>query len=270
MGDTKLIGIEQFLRRKVTITNIKPKSAPHVESTLVTLDQLIRRKTIPKLDSVSIKLDQGSTKLDQRSSRSEQDLPVIIRKIPKPSFIVPQTSIKEKIKLIAYCDGSTYGNGSKSASGGIGIYFGENDPKNVSEPFLDSIPNNQKTELLAMARTIEIINHVIDNDPFHYYECEIHSDSEYVINSLLKWMSGWIKNNWISSKGKPIKHIELQKRMASAYNRHKRQIKVTHVTSHTGQRDVHSIGNDKADALAKLGSQQHPNYRKKPKSSWKN
>ena len=46
--------------------------------------------------------------------------------------------------------------------------------------------------------------------------CEIHSDSEFWINVLTKWASGWEAKGWKKAKGE-IKNLELVKELYKLY-----------------------------------------------------
>ena len=159
-----------------------------------------------------------------------------------------------------YCDGSTYHNGKPYASGGIGIYFAPNDPKNVSEPFTEDIPTNQRTELYALIRTLMIVDTMIQDNPTIHYQFHIYTDSQYSLDCVTKWIPGWKKNNWITAQQRPVKNRQLIEQLDSLYTKHKRQVYLHHIDGHTDNGDAHSRGNAEADLLAKQGSQQHPKY----------
>jgi ribonuclease HI len=172
-------------------------------------------------------------------------------------------SSKPTVSLSVYCDGSTFNNGKKYASGGYGVYFGPDDPRNVSEPFLIGIPTNQKTEIYAMTRTLQILDGMVQHQKLDCH-FDIYTDSEYVINCLEKWIPTWIKKDWIKADGHAVKNIDLLKEMSTYYYRHPRMYRLHHVKSHTGAKTVHCIGNDHADRLAVAGTHQHPNCKKRP------
>lgn len=172
------------------------------------------------------------------------------------SSVVPSRPIMD-----IYCDGSCLGNGSKNASGGIGVWFGsEGHPDNVADPYPEPIVTNQKAELFALITTLKILQNYIEKGDKHDYH--IHTDSEYAYNCL-GWIPGWIKKNWIKKDGKPVQNVSLLKELYPLYNRHKRRYIVKHVKAHTGGLDKHSLGNARADALANEGATQHVNYKEK-------
>jgi ribonuclease HI len=82
--------------------------------------------------------------------------------------------IEEEVTIV-YTDGSCLNNGREGARGGIGVFFAEKDERNLSEK-LDSTltpPTNQRAELMAAIRALEIIN--------NEESIEIRTDSKYTI-----------------------------------------------------------------------------------------
>ena len=69
-------------------------------------------------------------------------------KIHTESTIVPDYYV--------YTDGACSNNGRSNAMAGIGIYFGNNDPRNVSKR-IEGKQTNNTAELLAIIDTYEII-----------------------------------------------------------------------------------------------------------------
>ena len=215
---------------------------------------------------------QNVTQANDESTKLKETPIVTIKQLVKVN-VTPDISqnvrnnetISKSTKIInVYCDGSTFNNGKKIACGGIGIWFGEGDGKNVSEPFTREIPTNQKTEIYALTRTLKIIEQIIEENKDTLYECHIYTDSEHVINCLTKWIPTWKKNNWIKHDGKSVKNQELLEELSGVYYGHQRQYKLHHVKGHgKDPNPLHVIGNDNADKLAVAGSRQHPNYKEK-------
>ena len=144
-----------------------------------------------------------------------------------------------------YCDGSCLNNGKANATGGIGIWFSEDDPRNVSEQFTLETPTNNRAELYALQRTFKILQNETGI-------INIYSDSEYSIKSLTVWITNWKKNNWKNSKKKPVVNKEL---IIDTYNAYKlNNFNLIHVYAHTKGIDSHSIGNAHADNLATQAS----------------
>jgi len=132
-------------------------------------------------------------------------------------------------KIVVFTDGSVPNNQSKTEKcGGIGVFFGDNDPRNISETFNSNeikITNNTM-EFLAVIKAIK----QIENYNQTMNKIIIISDSEYLINSMTKWVQNWEKNNWKKSNKKPIENlnyvVELYE-LTKKYN-----IKFRHQRSH--------------------------------------
>ena len=89
-----------------------------------------------------------------------------------------------------YTDGACSKNGYAYAKAGIGVFFGDNDERNVSALVnSDYKQTNNVAELLAFIRAIKIVA----NDGNKYI---IYTDSEYVIKCATKF------NSWLKKKEK--------------------------------------------------------------------
>ena len=56
------------------------------------------------------------------------------------------------------------------------------------------------------------------------FECEvtIYSDSAYVVNAFKQgWIYNWMKNNWKTSSGEPVKNKELWQELCALTKKHK-------------------------------------------------
>ena len=71
----------------------------------------------------------------------------------------------------------------------------------------------------------------------------VYCDSQYVINSLTKWMPGWKKKGWKKSDGKPVLNRDLMEALDAALAG--RNYEFIWVKGHSG----HAL-NEKADSLA--------------------
>lgn len=136
-----------------------------------------------------------------------------------------------------YTDGACSKNGYADAKAGIGVFFGDNDERNVSALVnSDYKQTNNVAELLAFIRAIKIVA----NDGNKYI---IYTDSEYVIKCATKF------NSWLKKKEKSeIKNFELVQELYQLVEQN--NIKYEHIKAHTGLDDEHSYGNEQADKLA--------------------
>lgn len=151
--------------------------------------------------------------------------------------------------LEIWTDGATSNNGSvdkASIRAGIGVYFGKwGHPWNVSEPFMLENPTNQRAEILAIVRAMEVLDaYSVPIDT----EVVLYTDSRYCVKAYTAWIPQWrlAKRNWTTKNGTPVKNKELFEKMYSLCSR--RKIKMVHVAGHSG-----NPGNEAADRLAVRG-----------------
>ncbi len=48
-------------------------------------------------------------------------------------------------------------------------------------------------------------------------ECEIHTDSEFWVNVVMKWAPGWKANGWVKKSGEAIKNLDIVKELYELY-----------------------------------------------------
>ena len=72
---------------------------------------------------------------------------------------------------------------------------------------------------------------------------EIHTDSVYVRDGIMKWIHGWKRNGWRTANKKPVKNAELWQELLDAESRH--EVRWHWVKGHSGHAE-----NDRVDALA--------------------
>ena len=70
-------------------------------------------------------------------------------------------TMKDAPEINVYTDGACVNNGKPDARAGFGVWFGENDPRNVSESFTGPQTNN-RAELLAIIRALTILRDDIE------------------------------------------------------------------------------------------------------------
>ncbi|XP_066918467.1 ribonuclease H1-like [Clytia hemisphaerica] len=157
------------------------------------------------------------------------------------SLSTQASSSSTSSKPVVYTDGCCRGNGRSGAIGGIGVYWGPDHPRNISEPLLVDEPTNQKAELEAAIRAIDCaIGMGLD-------DLELRTDSTYTIKSMTEWIPRWERNGWKTSKGTDVLNKEQMIRLNDLCKRI--DIKWTHVRGHKG---IH--GNEEADRLANEGA----------------
>ena len=128
-----------------------------------------------------------------------------IQEIRETIMIKTQEEQKHDNTIHIYTDGSCKGNGKHGAFGGIGVYFGDNDPRNVSEKLSGAIQTNNRAELSAVVKALEIIR----QEESHHNKIIIHTDSIYVKNGMDKWLNAWKQNGWVTTSNKPVANQDL-------------------------------------------------------------
>ena len=158
--------------------------------------------------------------------------------------------------IIVYTDGSTLNNQHKGhRKGGIGVFFGNNDPRNKSIKLIESATNKVTNQVAEISACIEAIESIDKNT------CKsilIKSDSMYTINCITKWCKTWEKKGWKKSDGKIIENLELIQKLYNYSNKY--NVLYEHIKAHKSQPALDSpkyadwYGNMMADMLATSAS----------------
>ncbi len=106
-----------------------------------------------------------------------------------------ESETEEQEPIYVYTDGACSNNGRTNARAGFGVYFGKDDPRNVSESYNGPQTNNV-AELLAIIKALSILRQEIDNGE----KIVIYSDSKYSIRCCTDYGEKCEKNNWIKKK----------------------------------------------------------------------
>jgi len=147
--------------------------------------------------------------------------------------------------IIVFTDGSCSMNGHALAKAGIGIYFGENDERNISRRISGKQTNNT-AELSAVIEVFTILKEEIEKGK----TIIIYTDSEYVIKCCTSFGEKCEKDNWMKKKGE-IKNVELVRKVYELFKK-SNNVSIKHVKAHTEKKDELSKGNEGADKLARL------------------
>lgn len=148
------------------------------------------------------------------------------------------------MEINVYTDGACSNNGQRGAKAGLGVYFGENDPRNCSER-IEGKQTNNTAELKAIIKAAEILYREI----LAGFTVNIYTDSSYAIRCCTTYGEKMEKRNWI--KKKPIPNQELVKQAYYTF-KDKKNVHFNYIAAHTGKEDEHSLGNEGADKLANL------------------
>ncbi|XP_052256695.1 ribonuclease H1-like isoform X2 [Dreissena polymorpha] len=139
-----------------------------------------------------------------------------------------------------YTDGACSNNGKGNPQAGIGVYWGPNHAGNLSER-LEGRQTNNRAEIHAVVRAVQYAK------TRGIQELTVHTDSQFLINSMTKWLPSWLKKDWKTSTGAPV----INREDFEALIHHSKGIKIhwNHVRGHQG---IH--GNEEADKLAVAGA----------------
>ena len=134
--------------------------------------------------------------------------------------------------ILVYTDGACLGNPGPGGWG-VRILYPNGTVRELGGR--DASTTNNRMELqgaLAALRAVEPVA-----------AATVYSDSQYVINGLTKWLSGWKRKGWVTSTRAPVKNRDLWKLLDAAGPG---RVKWRHVRGHSGDPN-----NDRADEIAR-------------------
>jgi ribonuclease HI len=146
-----------------------------------------------------------------------------------------------------FTDGACSHNGRADAKAGYAVWFP--DAKDLSESARlgpSEAQTNQRAELSAIHRAAVIL----DARGYHDSDVVIYTDSEYSINCLTKWISGWVSRGWKTAAGGDVLHKDLIQATSALLPKFKSH-RFVHVRAHTGNEDDLSKNNDVVDRMAR-------------------
>lgn len=99
---------------------------------------------------------------------------------------------------------------------------------------------NNRGELTALLELLRATAHTGE-------DLLVQADSQYVINSVTKWMKGWKRRGWRKADGKPVLNDDLMKAIDEALVG--RTVRFEWVKGHAGH-----VANERADGLARAAA----------------
>lgn len=142
------------------------------------------------------------------------------------------------MRVTLYSDGSARGN--PDGPGGFGTILryidakGEVHEREYSAGYKKT--TNNRMELLGVITGLEALTRPC--------EVDVISDSKYVIDAFNEhWIDTWLKKGWKTAGNKPVKNVELWKRLLAAMEPH-------HVTFHWVKGHAGHPENERCDHLA--------------------
>ncbi|KAF8511362.1 ribonuclease H-like domain-containing protein [Gautieria morchelliformis] len=145
---------------------------------------------------------------------------------------------------VVYTDGACQGNGRAGAIAGIGVWWGQNDPRNLAERCPGDQTNN-RAELIAIIRLLETAPHSMK-------PLLIKTDSSYSISCVRDWIPSWQKRRWKTADGQDVKNKAVILYLSYLLDQRARlgqRVQLQHVRGHAG-----IVGNEGADKLAGEGA----------------
>lgn len=164
-------------------------------------------------------------------------------------YLEEMTKPKEMSKMV-FTDGACSGNNKmdkSKAKAGYGVFFGDDDSRNISEKLIGEQTNN-RAELKALLEAIKICTD----------DYTIYTDSNYSINCVTKWYKGWKKNGWKTSKGDDVKNRDLIEEIVNQLKF--KPLQIEHCNASHDVKNVPTLGtkeytiyygNNQADELAR-------------------
>ncbi len=141
-----------------------------------------------------------------------------------------ETDSLDVVKI--YTDGACSGNPGPGGWGAVLIW--KKKQKTLSG--YEAETTNNRMELMAAIASLEALKRPMT--------VILTTDSNYVKNGITKWIYGWKLNNWKTANKKPVKNIDLWKRLDEATKLH--NIQWEWIKGHSGHAE-----NELADTLAR-------------------
>ena len=152
----------------------------------------------------------------------------------------PQNHAQQTQETTVYTDGACINNGDEDAAAGLGVWYGEEDERNLSMRVPIPQQSNQTGELMAVLMATK--THPPNEDLL------IISDSKYVIDGLTKHAKLWESRNWIDTN-----HGDIFKCIIAWMRWRNGKTSLKWIKGHNGSR-----GNEEADRLAGEGAKLPP------------
>ncbi len=102
----------------------------------------------------------------------------------------------------------------------------------------EAATTNNRMELMAAISALEALKRPT--------VVTLHTDSIYLKDGITRWLPQWKKRGWKTADKKPVKNVDLWRRLEAAMEAH--EVKFHWVRGHAGHPE-----NERADALARQG-----------------
>ena len=135
-----------------------------------------------------------------------------------------------------HTDGACLGNPGPGGWGAL-LRYGKTE-KEISGG--EAYTTNNRMELMAAIMALELLKGAC--------KVVLHTDSKYVQQGIGEWMPNWLRRNWKTSGGVPVKNQDLWMRLHAAAAPH--QVDWRWVKGHAGHAD-----NERVDLLARQAAE---------------
>ena len=100
---------------------------------------------------------------------------------------------------------------------------------------------NNRMEMMGVIEALQALKRPVT--------AKVYTDSQYVQKGISEWIHGWKRRGWQTADKKPVKNVDLWKRLDALREGH--QLEWYWVRGHAGH-----VENERADVLARQGLEQ--------------
>ena len=145
---------------------------------------------------------------------------------------MPESPAATEPEVEIFTDGACRGNPGPGGWAAILRYRGTEKELTGGEP----ATTNNRMEMMAAIAALEALKRPC--------RARLYTDSQYLRDGIMRWLSSWKARNWRTADKKPVKNIDLWQRLDRAAAPH--QLEWLWVRGHAGHPE-----NERADALAR-------------------
>ena len=149
------------------------------------------------------------------------------------------------LKVEAWTDGAARGNPGRGGYGAVLEYTAPSGKRHTLELSggYERTTNN-RMEIMGVIAALEALKRPCD--------VTLHSDSQYVVKAFKDhWVDGWVRRGWKTAAKKPVKNVDLWKRLLAAKKPHR--VTFVWVKGHAG-----NPLNERCDQLATTAADKGP------------
>ena len=137
-----------------------------------------------------------------------------------------------------FTDGACSGNPGPGGWGAV-LRYGDIKERHIYGG--EANTTNNRMELMAAIEALAVLTRSC--------QVKLTTDSQYVRKGITEWLAGWKRKNWMTASKKPVKNVDLWKRLEQEASRH--QVDWCWIKGHSGHPD-----NEMADELARRGAKE--------------